>query len=222
MSLTVATASLRRLTGVTTRDANPDNDGQRWSSFKFHTRTLQPGATTQLTTGFGAISRGAGVRIPTVTDVSGTITFDQTKSTIPLVSEDVFAATPTKVELDGDAKKGQSFDPQVRRGDDLNVTAADQPSLAANRNVDLRPKEQNVNDRARTTRFKDKIQMCVVPPFFSFCLSPTVDRTIEQRNDDAWAEVAHFYNAYQETVVRGLEAGTAAKCQWQASSQLRR
>ena len=218
----VATASLRRLTGVTTRDANPDNDGQRWSSFKFCTQTLQPGATTQLTTGFGAISRGASVCIPTVTDVLGTITFDQTKSTIPLVLEDVFAATPTKVELDGDAEKGQSFDPQVRRGDDLNVTAADQPSLAANRNVDLRPKEQNVNDRARTTRFKDKIQMCVVPPFFSFCLSPTVDRTIEQRNDDAWAEVVHFYNAYQETVVRGLEAGTAAKCQWQASSQLRR
>jgi len=155
-------------------------------------------------------------------DVSGTITFDQTKSTIPLVLEDVFAATPTKVELDGDAEKGQSFDPQVRWGDDLNVMAANQPSLAANGNVDLRLKEQNVNDRVQTTRFKDKIQMCVVPPFFSFCLSPTIDRTIEQRNDDTWAKVAHFYNAYQETVVRGLEAGTAAKCQWQASSQLRR
>jgi len=104
-----------------------------------------------LTTSFGAISRGARVCIPTVTDVLGTITFDQTKSTIPLVLEDVFAATPTKVELDRDAEKGQSFDPQVRRGDNLNVTAADQPSSAANGNVDLRPKEQNVNDCVQTT-----------------------------------------------------------------------
>jgi len=49
---------------------------------------------------------------------------------------------------------------------DLNVTATDQPSSAENGNVDLRPNEQNVNNRARTTRFKDEIQMCVVPPFF--------------------------------------------------------
>jgi len=131
MSLTVAnlpvvaTASLRRLTGVSTRDANPDYDGQRWSSFKFRTRTLQPGATTHLTTGFGAISRGAGIRIPTVTDVSGMTTFDPAKSTIPVVSEDVFAATPTKVELDGDAEKGQSFDPQVCRGDGAGVVRID-------------------------------------------------------------------------------------------------
>ena len=49
---------------------------------------------------------------------------------------------------------------------DLNVTATDQPSSAANGNVDLRPNEQNVNNRARTTRFKDEIQMYVL--FFSF------------------------------------------------------
>ena len=49
---------------------------------------------------------------------------------------------------------------------DLNATAVDQPSLATNGNVDLRPNEQNVNNRARTTRFKDEIQMCVAPPFF--------------------------------------------------------
>ena len=64
---------------------------------------------------------------------------------------------------------------------DLNVTTTDQPSSAANGNVDLRPNEQNVNNRARTTRFKDEIQMCVVPPFFSFYLGPTIDRTTEQR-----------------------------------------
>ena len=45
---------------------------------------------------------------------------------------------------------------------DLNVTATDQPSSAANGNVDLRPNEQNVNNRARTTRFKDEIQMYVL------------------------------------------------------------
>ena len=78
-----------------------------------------------MTTGFGAISRGAGVRIPTVTDVSGMTTFDPAKSTIPVVSEDVFAATPTKVELDGDAEKCQSFDPQVRRGDGAGVVRID-------------------------------------------------------------------------------------------------
>ena len=49
---------------------------------------------------------------------------------------------------------------------DLNVTATDQPSSAANGSVDLRPNDQNVNNRARTTRFKDEIRMCVVPPSF--------------------------------------------------------
>ena len=49
---------------------------------------------------------------------------------------------------------------------DLNVTATDQPSSAGNGNVDLRPNEQNVNNRARTTRFKDEIRMYVVPSLF--------------------------------------------------------
>lgn len=132
MSLTVAnlpvvaTASIRRISGASTRDANPDRDGQRWSSFKFRTRTQQPGGTTHLTTGFGGISRGGtGVRDPTETDVSGTTTFEPSKSTIPVISEDFFAATPTKVELDGDAEKGQSFDPQMRQGDGASVVRID-------------------------------------------------------------------------------------------------
>ena len=129
MSLTVAnlpvvaTASLRRISGVNPRDANPDNDGQRWSSFKFRTRTQQPGGTTHLTTGFGGISRGTDIRIPTDTEGSGTTSFEPTKSTIPVISEDVFAATPTKVELDGE--KGLSFDPQMRQEDGAGVVRID-------------------------------------------------------------------------------------------------
>ena len=128
MSLTVAnlpvvaTASLLRISGVSSRD---EDDGQRWSSFKFRTRTQQPGATTHLTSGFGGISRGVGLHMPTDTEVSGTTTFEPTKSTIPVVSEDLFAATPTKLEMDGDAEKGQSFDPQMRQGDGTDVVRID-------------------------------------------------------------------------------------------------
>ena len=123
MSLTVAnlpvvaTASLLRLSGASSRDQNPDDDGQRWSSLRFRSR---PGAST----GYGGISRG-GVRNPTDSEISGTTTSEQTKGTIPVVSEDIFAATPTKVELDGDAEKGQSFDPQVRRADGGGVVRID-------------------------------------------------------------------------------------------------
>lgn len=49
---------------------------------------------------------------------------------------------------------------------DLNVTATVQPSSTANGDVDLRPNEQNVNNRARTTRFKDEIRMYVVSSIF--------------------------------------------------------
>jgi hypothetical protein len=63
--------------------------------------------------------------MPTDTEVSGTTTFEPTKSTIPVVSEDVFAATPTKLEMDGDTEKGQSFDPQMRQGDGAGVVRID-------------------------------------------------------------------------------------------------
>jgi|SRR6267142_6407153 len=48
---------------------------------------------------------------------------------------------------------------------DTSVMTTDQPGSPANGSVDIRPNEQNVNNRARTTRFKDEICMCVVPLF---------------------------------------------------------
>ncbi len=42
---------------------------------------------------------------------------------------------------------------------DLNATSVDRSGSHANRSLDLRPNEQNVNNRARTTRFKDEIRM---------------------------------------------------------------
>ena len=93
-----------------------------------------------------------------------------------------------KVPPNGPSEKGVKLLQEMRdsvllllaeRKLDLNVSATDQPSSVTNGNVDLRPNEQNVNNRARTTRFKDEIQMCVF--FFPFYVSLTVDWTIEQR-----------------------------------------
>ncbi|KAI9511914.1 Mis12-Mtw1 protein family-domain-containing protein [Russula earlei] len=74
---------------------------------------------------------------------------------------------------------------------DMNVTAIDRAGSPEN-GVDVRPNEQNVNNRARTTRFKDEIR-------------------IAKAEDDAWASVAQFYNSYQETVVRELDQRQKAK-----------
>lgn len=93
---------------------------------------------------------------------------------------------------------------------DTSVMATDQPGSPANGSVDIRPNEQNVNNRARTTRFKDEIRMCVIP-FFG---SRFPDFWLEYRakaEDDAWAAVSQFYNSYQETVVRELEQRQKAK-----------
>lgn len=45
---------------------------------------------------------------------------------------------------------------------DLNATSIDRPGSPANGSLDVRPNDQNVNNRARTTRFKDEIRMYVV------------------------------------------------------------
>lgn len=53
---------------------------------------------------------------------------------------------------------------------DLNATSIDRPGSPANGSLDIRPNEQNVNNRARTTRFKDEIRMYDILFFlFSFC-----------------------------------------------------
>jgi hypothetical protein len=44
---------------------------------------------------------------------------------------------------------------------DMNVMSTDQPDSAASGSVDVRTNEQNVNNRARTTRFKDEIRTYV-------------------------------------------------------------
>ncbi|KAH9957111.1 Mis12-Mtw1 protein family-domain-containing protein [Russula dissimulans] len=74
---------------------------------------------------------------------------------------------------------------------DMNVTAADQPGSAAN-GAYIPANEQNVNNRARTTRFKDEIR-------------------IAKAEDEAWAAVSQYYNAYQEAAVRELEQRQKAK-----------
>ena len=44
---------------------------------------------------------------------------------------------------------------------DINAMRDDQPGSAASRGVEVLPNEQNVNNRARTTLFKDQIRLCV-------------------------------------------------------------
>jgi len=115
MSLTVAnlpvvaTASIHRLSGANSRDANPDGDGQRWSSFKFRTRTNPPDSTTRWSTGRGAVT------IDNTTELTDT-TIGQSKGRIPayaIGSEGLLSGTKTEGE---DAEKAQAFR-QVRRED---------------------------------------------------------------------------------------------------------
>jgi hypothetical protein len=132
MSLTVAnlpvvaTASLLRLTGASSRDANPDGDGQRWSSFKFRSPSRVPGATNgsmNWTTGFAGRS-GAVIGDTGNTELTGT-TLEPVKGTIPVGSEDnIFASTSKKTEKD--AEKGTVLDQQVHRvGGDGGVVRID-------------------------------------------------------------------------------------------------
>jgi kinetochore protein Mis13/DSN1 len=64
---------------------------------------------------------------------------------------------------------------------DMGVRSVDQAGSPANGSLDIRPNEQNVNNRARTTRFKDEIRMCVVLFNFKFYVLLTFNRTVEQR-----------------------------------------
>jgi len=47
---------------------------------------------------------------------------------------------------------------------DMNAMRNDQQGSAANQGVEVRANEQNVNNRGRTTRFKDAIRLCVSNP----------------------------------------------------------
>ncbi|KAH8976605.1 hypothetical protein EDB86DRAFT_3251409 [Lactarius hatsudake] len=68
--------------------SNADGEGQRWSSFKFKTRTMPPSSgagTAFFTTGFGAVSRSAGASVGanagTETELTGT-SLEQSKGTV--------------------------------------------------------------------------------------------------------------------------------------------
>jgi kinetochore protein Mis13/DSN1 len=95
---------------------------------------------------------------------------------------------------------------------DMGARGVDQAGSPANGSLDIRPNEQNVNNRARTTRFKDEIRMCVVLFYFKFFhFTDILSDGRAKAEDDAWATVAQFYNTYQETVVRELEQRQNAK-----------
>ncbi|KAH8991190.1 Mis12-Mtw1 protein family-domain-containing protein [Lactarius akahatsu] len=75
---------------------------------------------------------------------------------------------------------------------DLKGMRSDEPGSATNRGVEVRANEQNVNNRGRTTRFNDAINLA-------------------KAEDDAWTAVGQFYNAYQESVMKELEQRQRAK-----------
>jgi kinetochore protein Mis13/DSN1 len=75
---------------------------------------------------------------------------------------------------------------------DMNLMATDQPGSPANGSVDIRPNDQNVNNRARTTRFKDEIRM-YVHPFFDSAFPDVFDRTIEQRPRMTHGPLSHNF-----------------------------
>jgi hypothetical protein len=52
--------------------------------------------------------------------------------------------------------------------------------------------------------------MCVVLPFFIPRFPDVRFDNRAKAEDDAWAAATQFYNAYQETVVRGLEQPKAS------------
>ncbi|KAI0261177.1 hypothetical protein BC834DRAFT_972952 [Gloeopeniophorella convolvens] len=138
MSLTVAnmpvvaTALMRRL-GSGGAQGPDDGDGQRWSSFKFRTRTTRP---THWTSGlFGAFSRGgpgvttgAGVGATTgagmLTEHGGTFALGETsKSTAPTYStgslgvDELYAKVVGAGSSEGDLGAGTKEAAEVRMGE---------------------------------------------------------------------------------------------------------
>jgi kinetochore protein Mis13/DSN1 len=97
---------------------------------------------------------------------------------------------------------------------DMKVMTADQPGSVANGTVDVRANEQNINNRVRTARFKDEIRTYVlrmrIVQILRFA-DVHLSHDSAKAEDDAWAAVTHFYNTYQETVMRELEQWQKAK-----------
>jgi hypothetical protein len=116
MSLTVANvpvvagASIRCISG-NSRDANDDDDGQRWSALRFRTRTTRSsGVNTRWSTGFGP-SRG-GVSVGITTDITST-TPAAARETSPVYSvgslgpDEMFAGAKIDKELDENSQRGE-------------------------------------------------------------------------------------------------------------------
>ena len=113
MSLTVAnvpvvaTASFRRLGSSN----DGDGDGQRWSTWKFKTRTLPmttDNSTTYFTTGLGAVSRSGATVDHDATELTSSSAGEQSKGTVSVGMgyslgsvdpEDVFANGAKAVDV---------------------------------------------------------------------------------------------------------------------------
>ena len=137
MSLTVAnlpvvvTATIINLYTTAAREPDPDGDGQRWSSWKFRSRTQPTGAattTTQLTSNFrpnGGDGAGGGrIAASTRTMTTTDTTIDLTKkSAIPALEigsdEQLFGASDAEKKTEGEKVKDQEIAaaPAVRRED---------------------------------------------------------------------------------------------------------
>jgi hypothetical protein len=99
MSLTVAnlpvvvTAGIIHFSGASSRDNDPDGDGQRWSSWKFHTRTQHLSTatnTTQLTSNFRP--RGGGGGRAVAVNTTATTNSDGTDTTIDVMKKGAIPA----------------------------------------------------------------------------------------------------------------------------------
>ena len=102
MSLTVAnlpvvaTASMRHFSTSAAREPDPDGDGQRWSSWKFRSRTHSArtaSMTTQLTANFRSKGGGAGAGGRRMADNTGTTgTTTTTDTTIDITKKSAIPA----------------------------------------------------------------------------------------------------------------------------------
>ena len=120
MSLTVANLPVVAAAYIRRLSSDSEGNDQRWSSFKFKTRTM-PISTGDVTTTFfsrGA-APGAGGHAGTATELTGTSLERQSKGIGAYsLSSDVLFANGTKM-VDGDAEKGHEDKSDVVRIDVL-------------------------------------------------------------------------------------------------------
>ena len=135
MSLTVAnfpvvvSATIKHFSGSRSRDGDPDGDGQRWSTWKFHTPT-QPVSTTTATTQLSSIFRprggggGAGGRAVPVTT---TTTSEGTDTTIDLTKKSAMPA----YEVESEDQLFGASDAEKKTGGEMASDRNDQAATVA-------------------------------------------------------------------------------------------